>query len=130
METLAASAVRQVRTTWSPAEMTLGVAVICATGAGAAAAVAAGAVDAVDGGGAGFLEHPAIAIRATARTTELKARNCRFNGVLLGVNSETGFQKARRLFDCCHPDAAAISDEEHICGCELKQSRCTNLSRG
>jgi hypothetical protein len=78
IETLVASAVRQVRTTWSPAEMELGVAVICATGAGAAVEVAAGAVDAVDGGGAGFLLQPAIAIRATTKTTELKARNCRF----------------------------------------------------
>jgi hypothetical protein len=92
METLDASAVRQLRTTWSPAEMLLGVAVICATGAGAAAEVAAGAVEAVDGGGVGFLEQPAIATRATTRTTKLKARNCRFKGVLLRVNSETGFQ--------------------------------------
>lgn len=51
METLVASVVRQLRVTWSPAEIALGVALIFAVGAGA---VAAGAVSAGGGGGCFF----------------------------------------------------------------------------
>ena len=89
METLVASAVRHVRTTWSPAEMTLGVAVIWATGdgAGAEAGPVEGAVDAEDGGGAGFFEQPAIAIRERTSPTRRRAWNFRFKGVLLRVKS-------------------------------------------
>src|ERR1700761_7630982 len=49
IETLLASVVRQFSTTWSPAEICVGVAVICAVGAGAFGAAVSGG-----GGGGGF----------------------------------------------------------------------------
>jgi hypothetical protein len=64
--TLSASVVRHESTTWSPAEIEVGVAVICAVGAGA---VAAGAVSIGGGAGFSFFLHPDIAVRdATSKT--------------------------------------------------------------
>src|SRR5579885_2571818 len=76
METLVASEVRQVSTTWSPAETADGVAVIWAVGAGA---VAGGAVSAGMGGAAFFLWHPATVNMVTSRTTGTKTRLKCFN---------------------------------------------------
>jgi hypothetical protein len=80
METVVASAVRQERTTWSPAEMTEGVAVICAAGVGTEAA--GGAVS-VCSGGASFFFQPATAINEASNTTGTKMRERTFNGLLL-----------------------------------------------
>src|ERR1700678_4144896 len=80
MLTVVASAVRQERTTWSPAEMTEGVAVICAVGAGTEDG--GGAVSAGSGGPCFFLQ-PATASNETSNTTGTKMRERTFNGLLL-----------------------------------------------
>src|ERR1017187_6849181 len=80
IDTVVASAVRQDSTTWSPAEITDGVAVICAAGAGA---VAAGGGAVSMGSGACFFLQPATATSATSRTTGIKMRERTFNGLLL-----------------------------------------------
>jgi hypothetical protein len=41
-------------------------------------------------------------------------------GITPSVNSETRVQKARRLFNLCHPDAAAFCNEQHFFGCHVK----------
>ncbi len=79
METLVASAVRHDRTTWSPAEITDGVAVICAAGAGT---VAVGGAVSTGGGGCFFLQ-PATASNETSITTGITKRERTFNGLLL-----------------------------------------------
>ena len=70
METLVASVVRQVRTTWSPADMVEGVAVNCAVGAGMAGG------GAVSAGGSGFCLclQPAIATKAATQSTGTRER--------------------------------------------------------
>jgi hypothetical protein len=74
-----ASVVRQVNCTWSPAEITVGVAVSVAVGVGV---VAGGAVSAGGGRGLLFLQ-PETAVKATKRRAEVK-KPCRsFKGVLL-----------------------------------------------
>ena len=79
IETVVASVVRQDRTTWSPAEMVVGVAEICAVGAGAAAG---GAVSWGKGGACFFLQ-PAIVKRVTTSATGTKMRPNRFKTYLL-----------------------------------------------
>jgi hypothetical protein len=79
IETLVASVVRQLRTTWSPAEITAGVAVICAVGA--AEATGGGASGA--GNGLLFLPQPATAVNAMSSAARTKIECCRFNGMLL-----------------------------------------------
>jgi hypothetical protein len=74
--------VRQDNCTWSPAEITVGVAVSCAVGA---AAVAGGA--ACGGGGNGFcFLQPETATKATSRKTGTKIRLRMFNVVLPSRN--------------------------------------------
>jgi hypothetical protein len=80
METLVASEVRQVNTTWSPAVMLDGVAVSCAVGAGAAAG--GGAVSAC-GMGFSFFLQPAAPIKATRSNTGTKKRKICFKIHLL-----------------------------------------------
>jgi hypothetical protein len=79
IEIVVASAVRQEITTWSPAEITDGVAVIWAVGAGAVAT--GGAV--TGAGGASFFLQPATATNATSNTAGIKMREREFNGLLL-----------------------------------------------
>jgi hypothetical protein len=79
IEMVVASDVRQERTTWSPAEITEGVAVICAVGAGAEEV--GGAV--IGAGGASFFLQPATATNATSKTAGTKIREREFNGLLL-----------------------------------------------
>jgi hypothetical protein len=75
---LVASVVRQLSVTWSPAEIWLGVAVICAVGGTeVGGAVAAG------GGGACFFLQPATANKAISIIAGTKIRNRRFNALLL-----------------------------------------------
>jgi len=62
--------VRQVNCTWSPAEITVGVAVNCAVGA---AGAAAGAVSS-GGGASGFLWHPETATTARSAKAEIEKR--------------------------------------------------------
>jgi hypothetical protein len=76
MDTLLASVVCQLRTAWSPAEITVGATVICAVGAGTEAG---GAVSAGGGGGDFFLQ-PATAIKETSNTAGIKMRERAFNG--------------------------------------------------
>jgi len=71
--------VRQERTTWSPAEITDGVAVIWAVGAGPVDT--GGAVEGA--GGASFFLQPATATNATSKTAGIKMRMREFNGLLL-----------------------------------------------
>jgi hypothetical protein len=79
IDTVVASVVRHERATWSPAETTVGVAVICAVGAGADDV---GAVSEDIGGGVFFLQ-PAMETKATRTTSGTKVRKRRFNGLLL-----------------------------------------------
>jgi hypothetical protein len=72
---LLASVVRQVRTTWSPAVTTVGVAVICAVGAGTTTG-GGGA----GGGGTGFFLQPATVTRAKSNATGTRMRLRVFNG--------------------------------------------------
>ena len=75
-----ASVVRQVNCTWSPAEITVGVAVSCAVGAGA---VAAAELSPRGGNGCFFL-HPETATKATSKSEDVKSRDSRsFKGMLL-----------------------------------------------
>ena len=69
----------QVNCTWSPAEITVGVAVSSAVGAGA---VADGAVSSAGGKG-GFFLHPETAAKATSRRAIRKMFFCVFKGILL-----------------------------------------------
>src|SRR5882672_1800140 len=89
METLVASEVRHVNTTWSPAEMLDGVAVSCAVGAGATAA--GGAVSA-GGSGFSFFLQPAAPIKATRGNTGTKKRRVCFKRyLLLRLRQNRGF---------------------------------------
>jgi hypothetical protein len=82
IETLVASTVRHVRTTWSPAEIDAGVAVICAVGG----AVAGGAVSVGIGGAGCFFLQPATAMRAASTATGTRMRtNCFKTYLLCGV---------------------------------------------
>jgi hypothetical protein len=75
---LLASVVRQVSTTWSPAETTVGVAVICAVGAGTTTG-GGGA----GGGGTTFFLQPATVTRAKSNATGTRMRLRVFNVWLL-----------------------------------------------
>jgi hypothetical protein len=70
--------VLQLNCAWSPAEITIGVAVICAVGA--PAEVTGAAVSDVGSGGAVFLPQPAMAKSATQRKTGTKNRLRTFMG--------------------------------------------------
>jgi hypothetical protein len=70
----------QVNCTWSPAEITVGVAVSCAVGV---VAVAGGAVSSWDGKGCFFLLHPETAVMARSRRAIAKMDFRSFNGILL-----------------------------------------------
>jgi hypothetical protein len=74
-----ASVVRQANCTWSPAEITVGVAVSVAVGV---TAVAGGAVAAGGGRGLLFLQ-PETAVKATKRSADIKKPFRSFKGVLL-----------------------------------------------
>ena len=71
--------VRQLNCTWSPAEITVGVAVSCAVGA----PTATGGASAGGGNGAAFFLQPATAIKATNKTIGTRIRLRWFNGMLL-----------------------------------------------
>ena len=100
-----ASLVCQVNCTWSPAETRVGVAVICAVGAGAVAA----ATGAVAGGGRGFyFAQPDTATRATRRATDARmrfcrVRFCRVNGFLLPQGEEFRHRDSCRVQCRCLP---------------------------
>jgi galactokinase/mevalonate kinase-like predicted kinase len=79
IDTLVASVVRQVRTTWSPAEIDVGVAVSWAMGA----AAEGGAVSGAGGGGGFFFLQPATASRTIIKTAGTRKRWRRFNSILL-----------------------------------------------
>ena len=79
IETDVASVVRQVNCTWSPAEITVGVAVSCAVGAGA---IAVGAVSA-GGNGLLFFLQPDTAVKATKRRAKVNNPLRSFKGILL-----------------------------------------------
>jgi hypothetical protein len=85
IDTDAASVVRQVNCTWSPAVITLGVAVSCAVGAG----TVAGGGASWGGGNAAFFLHPETAIKDASRTTGTRIRLRIFNLVLLPKNSKS-----------------------------------------
>jgi hypothetical protein len=78
IETEVAEVVRQVNCTWSPAEITVGVALSCAVGAGA---VADGAVS-TGGRGLLFLQ-PATAVKAIKRRAEVNRQFRSFKRILL-----------------------------------------------
>jgi hypothetical protein len=79
IETEVASTVRHVNCTWSPAEITVGVAVRCAVGAGAAADGGAAC-----GGGIGFcFLQPDTATRAKSRKIGTRTNFLLFNLMLL-----------------------------------------------
>src|ERR1700738_1005031 len=80
METVVASVVRQVSTTWSPAVMLEGGAVSCAVGAGAV--VGGGAVS-TGGSGFCFFLQPAAPIRTMRSKTGTKKRKICFKMSLL-----------------------------------------------
>jgi hypothetical protein len=107
MDTLVASDVRHVSTTWSPAEITTGVAVICAVGAGAFV-LEAGAVSVAGGSGVFFLQ-PATETNATTRTKGVRMRLRSFNGILLPKIQN------------CHPSQAGL----YFCG----QTSCSGSFR-
>jgi hypothetical protein len=78
IDALLASVVRQVRTTWSPAVISVGVAVICAVGAGTTTGGGGGA-----GGGTGFFLQPATVTSAKSNATGTRMRLRVFNERLL-----------------------------------------------
>jgi len=70
--------VRQLKTTWSPAETVLGVAVSCAVGAGTTTGGGA-----AGGGGTGFFLQPATVNNAKVNATGIRIRLRDFKGWLL-----------------------------------------------
>ena len=80
MEAVLALVLLQLSTTELPAVTTLGVAVICAVGAG----VTTGGGGGGGGGGATFFLQPTIENMTTAIAAGRRVRNRRSNGLLLG----------------------------------------------
>jgi hypothetical protein len=81
----------QLNCTWSPAEITVGVAVNCAVGA---PEVAAGA-SSPGGKGAVFLLQPETATRATSKRAIEKMDFCVFKGILLLKKSQVALSGNR-----------------------------------
>jgi hypothetical protein len=84
---LLASVVRQVRTTWSPAVISVGVAVICAVGAGTTIGGGGGG-----GGGTGFFLQPATVTNAKSNATGTRMRLRVFNAWLLPQIQSVSFE--------------------------------------
>jgi hypothetical protein len=79
IETVAAFVVFQLNCTWSPAEITVGVALSCAVGGGTDVAGASS-----DGGnGAVFFLQPETAVKATSKSAIEKTAFCVFTEILL-----------------------------------------------
>ena len=98
MEALVALVVRQVRTTWSPAVIRVGVAVISAVGAGVTTGGGGGA-----GGGTGFFLQPATATRATSNATGTSKRFRMFKGLLLPQSQTVSSERSGLPFPYLHP---------------------------
>jgi hypothetical protein len=79
IETVLALVVFQLNCTWSPAEITVGVALSCAVGGGTDEAGASSA----EGKGAVFFLQPDTAVKATSKTAIEKTAFCVFTGILL-----------------------------------------------